>query len=113
MGQYLSYAAKLSSLNISSEAQIDLKTDAPEIVIRVILQKIVNGETQPLSSFSRNLTPTETRYSTFGRELLANYSAIRHFCHILETRQVTIFTDHKPLVYACQVSADHHSPKEI
>nr|CDS25349.1 gag pol polyprotein [Hymenolepis microstoma] len=61
---------------------------------------------------SKKLTTTEMRYSTFGRELLAIYLAVKHFRHILEGRQFTIFTDHKPLIYAFRAAADHHSPKE-
>jgi hypothetical protein len=36
------------------------------------------------------------------RELLAVYEAMKHFCHMLEARHFTIFTDHKPLIYAFQ-----------
>ena len=32
------------------------------------------------------MTPAETCYSAFDRELLAVYLAIRHFCHFLEGR---------------------------
>jgi hypothetical protein len=39
-----------------------------------------------------------TRYSTFDRELLANFSAVRHFRFLLEGRQFRLLTDHKPLV---------------
>ena len=97
MKQRLSTTAKLSNLNISSEAKIVLKTDASQVAVGAVLQQIVNGETQPLSFFSRKLTPAESRYSTFGRELLAIYSAVRHFRHLLEEREFTIFTNHKPL----------------
>ncbi|VUZ53738.1 unnamed protein product [Hymenolepis diminuta] len=77
-----------------------LKTDASQVEERAVLQQIVNGEIQPLSFFSRKLTPTETRFSTFDRELLAIYLAVKHFRHILEGRQFTILTEHKPLTLA-------------
>ena len=32
--------------------------------------------------------------------MLAVYSSIRHFRYMLEGRQFTIFTDHKPLIFA-------------
>lgn len=38
--------------------------------------------------------------STYDRELLAIYQGVEHFQHILEGRIFTIFTDHKPLVFA-------------
>jgi hypothetical protein len=39
---------------------------------------------QPLGFFSRKLTDTESRYSTFDRELLAAQTAIKHFRHFCE-----------------------------
>ncbi|GFT16561.1 retrovirus-related Pol polyprotein from transposon 17.6 [Trichonephila clavipes] len=50
-------------------------------------------------SFSRKLTSSEKSYSAYDRELLAIYSAIRHFRYMLEARDFTEFTDHKPLTY--------------
>ena len=41
--------------------------------------KIVNNHS---SSSQRSLQPTESRYSTFGRELLAIYLAVKHFRHL-------------------------------
>ena len=48
--------------------------------------QIVNHEREfaehhvkPLGFFSKKLKPAETRYSTFGRELLGIYLAIKHF----------------------------------
>lgn len=66
----------------------------------------------PLSFFSKRLLPAESRYSTFGRELLAVYLAIRHFRHMLEGRPFTVFTDHKPLIYALRAVSDRYSPRE-
>jgi hypothetical protein len=44
------------------------------------------------------LSGAGTRYSTFDRELLAAFSAVRHFRVLLEGRQFRLLTDHKPLV---------------
>ena len=41
---------------------------------------------QFLAFFSKRLKPAETRYSAFGRELLAIYLGIKHFRHIVEGR---------------------------
>ena len=67
---------------------------------------------QPLSYFSRKLKPAETRYSTFDRELLAIYLAIKHFRHFLEGRHFHVLTDHKPLVYTLDTHSDRHSPRQ-
>ena len=58
------------------------------------------------------MTPTETRYSTFDRELLAVYLSIKHFCHFLKGRLFHILTDHKPLTYALNCRSDRHSPRQ-
>ena len=42
----------------------------------------------------------EQKYSAFDRELLAAYSAIRHFHFSLEGRPFQLHTDHKPLLTA-------------
>nr|VZI05960.1 unnamed protein product [Spirometra erinaceieuropaei] len=56
---------------------------------------------------------SETRYSTFGRELLAIYLAVKHFRHFLERRDFTVFTDHKPLTFALRSHSDKYNPREI
>ena len=79
------------------DAPINVMTDASDIAIGAVLQQHLNGQWCPLAYFSRKLSPTEQRYSTFDRELLAVYCAIRHFRHFLEAREFHILTDHKPL----------------
>nr|CDS28529.2 gag pol polyprotein [Hymenolepis microstoma] len=110
--QELAKVTTLNHLDTSSGTHLVLKTDASQEAVGAVLQQVVKGETQPLSFYSKKLTTTETRYSTFGRELLAIYLAVKHFRHILEGRQFTIFTDHKPLIYAFQAAVDHYSPRE-
>ncbi|VDM00140.1 unnamed protein product [Schistocephalus solidus] len=43
--------------------------------------------------------PTETRYSTFGRHLLAGCQSVSHFQHLLESQDFSIFVDHKQLAF--------------
>ncbi|BHF80129.1 hypothetical protein SprV_0702325300 [Sparganum proliferum] len=62
---------------------------------------------------SSAVSDAETRYSTFGRELLAIYLAVKHFRHFLEGQEFTIFTDHKPLTFAIHSRSDKLSPREI
>ncbi len=64
------------------------------------------------SLFSKKMNPAETRYSTFDRELLAVYLAIKHFRHFLEGRDFHVLTDHKPLTYALNTRSDRHSPRQ-
>jgi hypothetical protein len=88
-------------------------TDASDVAVGAVLQQRVNNVWQPLGFFSKRLQPAETRYSTFGRELLAVYLSTRHFRHHLEARQFFVLTDHKPLTYALHNSINRHSPREI
>jgi cleavage and polyadenylation specificity factor subunit 1 len=95
------------------QAPISLAVDASDVAIGAVLQQYSAGFWEPLAFFSQRLSPAQTRYSTFGRELLAMYEAIRHFRHSVEGREFIIFTDHKPLTYALISSSDKYSPREI
>ena len=66
----------------------------------------------PISFFSKKMKSAETRYSTFDRELLAVYLAIRHFRYFLQGRQFHVLTDHKPLTFALHARPDRHSPRQ-
>ena len=87
-------------------------TDASDTAVGAVLQQYVNGTWRPISFFSRKMTPAETRYSTFDRELLAVYLAIKHFRHFLEGRRFHVLTDHKPLTFALNTRSDRHSPRQ-
>jgi transposase InsO family protein len=63
-----------------------------------VLQQLSGGSWQPLAFYSKKLSGAGTRYSTFDRELLAAFSAVRHFRFLLEGRQFHLLTDHKLLV---------------
>ena len=96
-----------------SHAPLSVMTDASDVAVGAVLQQRVDDTWQPIAFFSRKLKPAETRYSAFGRELLAIYLAIRHFRQSLEGRRFHILTDHKPLTYAFKASPDRYSPREI
>jgi cleavage and polyadenylation specificity factor subunit 1 len=94
-------------------APLSLMVDASDSAVGATLQQVYDNSVKPLSFFSKKLSATESRYSTFGRELLAIYLSIRHFRHVLEGRQFTILTDHKPLTFALKNGTDRYSPREI
>ena len=77
-----------------------------------VLQQYVDGTWHPISFLSKKMTPAETRYSTFDRELLAVYLATRHFRHLLEGQHFHVLTDHKPLMYALNTRSDRHSLRQ-
>ena len=93
------------------DAPACLMTDVSDTAVDAVLQQNVQGTWTPIS-FSHKLTPAETRYSTFDRELLAVYLGIKHFRHFLEGRSFHVLTDHKPLTYALNSRSDRHSPRQ-
>ena len=65
---------------------IALTTDASDIGIGACLEQHTERGWQPISFFSKKLKKSEQKYSTFDRELLALYEAVRHFRYFLEGR---------------------------
>lgn len=63
----------------------------------------------PISFFSRKFTSAQAKYSTYDRELLAIYTAVKYFRYLLEARTFSIFTDHKPLIFAFKQKLDKAS----
>nr|VZI31062.1 unnamed protein product [Spirometra erinaceieuropaei] len=96
-----------------ADAPISLMVDASKVAVGAVLQQSLPDSTVPLAFFSKKLSKAETRYSTLGRELLAAYLAVRHFRHLLEGREFTIFTDHKPFTFALRSHSDKYNPREI
>lgn len=80
--------------------ELSLSVDASDTAIGVVLHQTVNSIHQPLGFFSKKLNPAECKYSTYDRELLAMYSGVKHFRHLLEGRVFHRNTDHKPLIFA-------------
>ena len=76
------------------------------------LNQWVDESWQQLSFFLSKLKPNETRHSSFSPELLAMFLAIRHFRHLLESRDFTMYTDNNPLVNALKASFDMYNPRE-
>ena len=95
------------------DAPLCIMTDASNVAVGAVLQQQVNNIWQPLSYFSRKLKPAETNYSTFDRELLAIYLAIKNFRHYVEGRIFYVATDHKPLTFSLQVNSNKYSPRQI
>ncbi len=66
---------------------LSLATNASDTHVGGVLQQLTGGRWQPLGFYSKKLSGAGTRYSTFDRELLAAFSAVRHFRFLLEGRQ--------------------------
>ncbi len=93
-------AAAVPLQHPSPNANFSLACDASDTHIGGIMQQKSGDHWRLLGFFSRKLTDTESRYSTFDSELLAALAEICHFCHFCERRSFQLSTDHNPLVTA-------------
>ena len=75
-------------------------SDASDHAVRAALKQFVDGAWQSLDFFSEKLSPDESKYGAYDRELFAIYLAVKHFRHMVEGRSFTIYTDYKPITYA-------------
>lgn len=95
------------------EARMALVTDASDKAIGAVLQQRVDNSWQPLAFFSRKLSAAQVKYSPYDRELLAIYESIKYFRHMLEARDFTVYTDHKPLTFAFHTRKENCSPRQF
>ena len=87
-----------------------IMTDASDRAVGTVLQQRIGDLWQLISYFSKKLKPSETKYSTFDRELLAVYLSIKYF---VEGRVFHILTDHKPLTYSLSSHSNNYTPCQI
>lgn len=94
-------------------AKLVIHVDASNYAVGAALQQLNNGHLEPLGFYSKRMTDTQKRYSTYDRELLGIYQAIKHFRHMIEGRECVIQTDHKPLIFAFQQKPEKASPRQL
>ena len=93
-----------------ANAPTSITVDASDLAIKAQLEQLHHGYWKPIAFFSRKLSSTKMKYSTFDRELLAAYQAVHHFRHFVEGKPFTLYTDHKPLTFA--LSNNANSPRQ-
>lgn len=96
----------------SPDGHLTLHADASDFGIGATLSLQTLDGLKPLAFFSKRFNETQSKYSTFDRELLAIYESVKHFRHLLEARECTIFTDHKPIVHAFTKRTDNYTNRE-
>ena len=94
-------------------ATLALVTDASTTAMGAVLQQRVQCGWQLLAFFSRKLSPAQQKYSAYDWELLTIYEAVKYFRHMLEARNFTVLTDHKPLTFAFIQKRDKCSPRQF
>ena len=96
----------------SATATTCLTVDASDLAVGGVLEQFLEGSWKPLAFFSRKLDKAQKSYSAFDRELLAMYSAVKHFAYFIEGRRFHIYTDHKPLTFAFASSSDRWTSRQ-
>ena len=82
-----------------TERETRVTTDASDVGLGAVLEQKVKGVWRPIEFWSRKLKSAETRYSATDKEWLAVVEAVSsHWRHLLEGANVTIRTDHQPLL---------------
>ncbi|GFT46445.1 retrovirus-related Pol polyprotein from transposon opus [Trichonephila clavipes] len=87
---------------------LSLCTDASDFAVGAVLQQLENEGWKPIAFYSKKLNETQTRYSTYDRELLGIYLSVKNFKHLLEGNDFVIYTDHKPLTFAFKQKMKKH-----
>lgn len=93
--------------------KLTLHVDASNFAIGAVLHQANNDELEPLCFYSKKMTETQKRYSTYDRELLAIYQAIKHNKYMIEGQEYKIYTDHKPLIFAFKQKTDKTSDRQL
>lgn len=88
-----------------------IMTDASNTCAGAVIQQRIKGKWRPLGFFSKKLSEAQQKYSTYDRELLSIYMAVRHFRRVFEGRELVIYTDHKPLTHALTASGTNETPR--
>ncbi|GBN24061.1 Retrovirus-related Pol polyprotein from transposon opus [Araneus ventricosus] len=96
----------------AANSHLSLMTDASDFAVGAVLQQHFESIVEPLVFFSRKLSATEKKYSTFGSELLSIYLSVKHIRYMLEGCEVVILTDHKPLIFVF-TRKHNSSPRQI
>ena len=89
-----------------TDTPANIMTDTSDIAAGAVLQQFRKGNCTPLAFFSKKLTTTEMKYSTFDRELLTIYLAVKHFQYSVKGRIFHVITDHKPLTYSLSTNSN-------
>lgn len=90
-----------------------LMVDASDGAAGAALHQVQQEKFQPLGFFSKKFSSAQLSYSAYDRELTAMYLGVRYFRYMLEGRQFTIFTDHKPLTFAFSQRPEKATPRQL
>ncbi|GBN30524.1 Transposon Tf2-6 polyprotein [Araneus ventricosus] len=94
-------------------AQLSLWTDASDLAIGSSLMQLSGDKWEPIAFLSMKLSKSQRNWSTYDRELYAIYASIKKLRHMLESRNFSIYTDQKPLIFAFKQKPEKCSPRQL
>jgi len=72
--------------------------DASGTAIGGVLEQLVEGEPKPITFYSEKLKNNQLTWCPYDKELYAIYACVQNFEHLIRGYDVTLVTDHRPLV---------------
>jgi len=82
-----------------SDAETGLVSDASDFGCGAAIMQKIGNIWRLLAFFFKRFSPAQRKYSTFARELLGFYLAVKHFRHYFEGNpDMVMYCDHEPLV---------------
>ena len=75
-----------------------LQTDASDKSVGGMLGQVNNNKIQVIAYFNKRLTPSQEKWSTIEKELLAIMVVVKNYHKHLIDRKFVIYTDHQPLM---------------
>ena len=93
--QLLKNAANIIHLN--PNVPLALFVDASDISIGGTLRQMTNSGWQSIGYYSKSLSDSQKKYSTFKKELYGLHMSIRHFLPEILGRKLTCYTDHRAI----------------
>lgn len=78
----------------SPNAHSVLHVDASNFCVGAAIHEFIDGKLNPLGFFSKRMADSQKKQSTYNRELLAMYQAVKYFRYLIDGRECTILTDH-------------------
>ena len=87
------------------DARFIVDTDASDRALGAVLSQVQHGEERVIAYHSKTFNPTQTRYCTTKKELLAIRSALDHWSHHLLHGRFLLRSDHKSLSWLSTMTA--------
>ena len=91
-----------------------LQTDASDIGSGGLLYQLDDfGQVQPNAFLSKSFSKAERNFSTYEKEMLAVLHGLRQVRHLVLFSEISLLTDHKPIIYLMKSTKKSMSSRNI